>query len=154
MITIASSVKGSNRPLAETGHLVLTTGHASSTAQATERIIDLFPPHERNLVQTRLATLLLSVICQVLVPKAKESGRIVAVEIMLAIPSIRNLIREGKLYQLPNIIRTNTQSGMVMLDQSLVSLFRQGIISRRRLFSFCNDHDEVEKLIQLAPCVS
>jgi twitching motility protein PilT len=140
--------------VAETGHLVLTTGHASSTAQAAERIIDLFPPYERNLVQTRLATLLLGVICQVLVPKSNGQGRVAAVEIMLATPPIRNLIREGKLYQLPNIIRTNAQSGMIMLDQSLVALFRQGVISRQHLFSFCNDRDEVEKLIQLSPCAS
>ncbi|RJQ40327.1 MAG: PilT/PilU family type 4a pilus ATPase [Dehalococcoidia bacterium] len=140
--------------VAETGHLVLTTGHASSAAQAAERIVDLFPPHERNLVQTRLATLLLGIICQVLVPKAEGKGRAVAVEVMMAIPPIRNLIREGKLYQLPNIIRTNSQSGMVMLDQSLVNLFREGVITREHLFSFCNDRDEVEKLVSFASCVS
>lgn len=138
--------------VAETGHLVLTTGHASSASQAAERIIDLFPPHERSLVQTRLATLLLGVICQVLVPRANGSGRVVAVEVMLAIPPVRNLIREGKLYQLPNMIRTNSQSGMIMMDQSLVALFRKGVISREHLVSLCNDRDEVEKLMLLAPC--
>jgi twitching motility protein PilT len=137
--------------VAETGHLVLTTGHASSASQAAERIIDLFPPYERNLVQTRLATLLLGVICQSLVPKTDGSGRVVAIEIMLAIPPVKNLIREGKLYQLPNIIRTNAQSGMVMMDQSLVALCRQGIISKENLFTFCNDHDEVEKLMTMVP---
>ncbi|MFH0942498.1 MAG: PilT/PilU family type 4a pilus ATPase [Chloroflexota bacterium] len=137
--------------VAETGHLVLTTGHASSATQAVERIIDLFPPHERNLVQTRLATLLLGVICQLLVPRMNGSGRVVAIEVMLAIPSVRNLIREGKLYQLPNMIRTNAQSGMVMMDQSLVGLFRKGVISREQLFAVCNDRDEVEKLITMAP---
>lgn len=135
--------------VAETGHLVLTTGHASSAYQGVERIIDLFPPHERNLVQTRLASLLLGIICQVLVPKTDGSGRVVAVEVMLANPPVRNLIREGKLYQLPNVIRTSIQSGMIMLDQSLVALCRDGTISQEQLFTFCNDRDEVEKLLSL-----
>ena len=132
--------------IAETGHLILTTGHAPSAAQAMERIIDLFPPHERYLAQTRLASLLLGVLCQTLVPRAEGSGRIAAVEVMLANPAVRNLIREGKIYQLPNVIRTHTQDGMVTLDQSLVNLFRKGIISYQNLLAFCNDRDEVEKL--------
>jgi len=132
--------------IAETGHLILTTGHAPSAAQAMERIIDLFPPHERYLAQTRLASLLLGVLCQTLVPRAEGSGRVPAVEVMLANPAVRNLIREGKIYQLPNVIRTHTQDGMVTLDQSLVNLYREGIISHQNLLAFCNDRDEVEKL--------
>ncbi len=132
---------------AETGHLILTTGHAPSATQAMERIIDLFPPHERYLAQTRLASLLLGVLCQALVPKADNSGRVAAVEVMLANPAVRNLVREGKIYQLPNVIRTHTQLGMKLLDQSLVNLYRQGIISSENLLAFCNDRDEIEKLI-------
>ena len=132
--------------IAETGHLILTTGHAPSASQAMERIIDLFPPHERYLAQTRLASLLLGVLCQTLVPKAEGSGRVAAVEVMLANPAVRNLIREGKIYQLPNVIRTHTQDGMETLDQSLVNLYRQGIISHQNLLAFCNDRDEIEKL--------
>ena len=132
--------------IAETGHLILTTGHAPSATQAIERIIDLFPPHERYLAQTRLASLLLSVLCQTLVPRADGSGRIAAVEIMLANPPVRNLIREGKIHQLPNVIRTHTQLGMELLDQSLVNLYLEGIISRESLFAFCNDPDEIERL--------
>ena len=132
--------------IAETGHLILTTGHAPSAAQAMERVIDLFPPHERHLAQARLASLLLGVLCQALVPKADGSGRIAAVEVMLANPAVRNLIREGKIYQLPNTIRTHTQLGMELLDQALVNLYRKGIISYESLLAFCNDRDEVEKL--------
>jgi len=132
--------------VAETGHLILTTGHAPSASQAMERIIDLFPPHERHLAQTRLASLLLGVLCQTLVPRAEGSGRVPAVEVMLANPAVRNLIREGKIYQLPNVIRTHTQNGMETLDQSLVKLYRQGIISHQNLLAFCNDRDEVERL--------
>ena len=133
--------------IAETGHLILTTGHAPSASQTIERIIDLFPPHERNLAQSRLASLLLGILCQALVPKADGSGRVVAVEIMLANPAVRNTIREGRIYQLPNAIVTHTRLGMQLLDQALVNLYRKGVISRDNLFAFCNDRDEVAKLI-------
>jgi len=132
--------------VAETGHLVLTTGHAPSTSQAVERIVDLFPMHERHLAQTRLASLLIGVLCQTLVPRADGSGRVAAVEIMLANPAVKNLIREEKIYQLPNVIRTHTQDGMKTLDQALIELYREGTISRESLFTFCNDREEVEKL--------
>jgi len=133
--------------VAETGHLVLTTGHAPSTAQAMERVIDLFPPHERYLAQTRLASLLLGVLCQALVPRADGSGRVAAVEVMLATPAVKNLIREGKLHQLPNVIRTNAELGMITLDQSLVDLYLKSVINRENLFTFCSDRGEVEKLV-------
>ncbi|MFC1870369.1 type IV pilus twitching motility protein PilT [Chloroflexota bacterium] len=139
--------------VAETGHLVLTTGHAPSATQAMERIIDLFPPHERNLVQGRLASLLLGTLCQVLVPKIDGSGRIAAIEVMLANPPVRNLIREGKIHQLPNVIRTHANVGMVTLDQALVNLYQAAMISRENLLAFCNDREEIERLggVNLAP---
>ncbi len=133
--------------IAETGHLVLTTGHASSASGAIERIIDLFPPHERHLVQARLASVLLGVLCQALVPRADGSGRVVAVEIMLANSAVRNLIREGKLFQLPNTIRTHARDGMQLRDQALVQLYREGKISRENLFSFCSEQAELERLL-------
>jgi twitching motility protein PilT len=132
--------------IAETGHLILTTGHATSATQAVERIIDLFPPHERHLVQSRLASLLNGILCQTLIPKADGSGRVAAVEIMLASPAVRNTIREGRIHQLPNAILTQTRAGMVLFDHALLNLYRNGVISREDLFSFCNDPDEVTKL--------
>ena len=133
--------------IAETGHLILTTGHAPSTAQAMERVIDLFPPPERHLVQMRLASLLIGVLCQTLVPRTDGSGRIAAVEVMLANPPVRNLIREGKIYQLPNVIRTHREIGMISLDESLVNLYLKRSITGKTLLDFCNDRQEVEKLI-------
>ena len=133
--------------VAETGHFILTTGHAPSASQAMERIIDLFPPHQRHLAQTRLASLLVAALCQVLVPRADGSGRVAAVEIMLGNPAAKSLIREGKLYQLPNVIRTHRDIGMISLDEALVSLYLKGIISGKTLLDFCNDRQEVEKLI-------
>jgi len=132
--------------IAETGHLVLTTGHAPDASRAIERIINLFPPHERYLAQSRLASSLIGVLCQALIPKADGSGRIPAVEIMLASTPVRSLIREGKIYQLPSAIRTQARLGMELLDQALVCLYRKGVISNENLFTFCNDRDEVTQL--------
>lgn len=133
--------------IAETGHLILSTGHAPSAAQAMERIIDLFPPPERHLAQMRLASLLIGVLCQALVPRADGSGRIAAVEVMLANPPVKNLIREGKIYQLPNVIRTHREIGMISLDEALVNLYLKKIITGETLLAFCNERQEVEKLI-------
>ena len=133
--------------LAETGHLILSTGHAPSSFQAVERIIDLFPPHERHLAQMRLASLLVAVMCQVLVPRADGLGRVAAVEVMLANPPVRSLIREGKIYLLPNVIRTHREIGMISLDEALVNLYLKRVITEETLFAFCNDRPEVEKLI-------
>jgi len=133
--------------VAETGHLVLTTGHAPSASQAVDRIMDLFPPHERHLAQSQLASLLIGVLCQSLVPNVDGTGRVAAVEVMLANSAVRNLIREGKIYQLPNTIRMHAQIGMELLDQALVNLYQNGDITSDSVFSFCNDRDEVAKLI-------
>jgi twitching motility protein PilT len=133
--------------VAETGHFILTTGHAPSATQAMERIIDLFPPHQRHLAQTRLASLLVAALCQVLAPRANGSGRIAAMEIMLGNPAVKSLIREGKLYQLPNVIRTHREMGMISLDEALVALYLKGTISGKTVLDFCNDRSEVEKLI-------
>lgn len=133
--------------IAETGHLLLTTGHAPSAYQTVERIIDMFPPHERPLAQTRLASLLVGVMCQALVPKMDKKGRVPAVEIMLANAAVKNLIREGKVHQLPNAIRTNARIGMQLLDQALANLHKERMISTEEAYSFCNDRDELEKLI-------
>jgi len=133
--------------VAETGHFILTTGHAPSATQAMERIIDLFPPHQRHLAQTRLASLLIAALCQVLVPRANGSGRTAAVEIMLGNPAVKSLIREGKIYQLPNVIRTHREMGMISLDEALVGLYLKGTISGKTVLDFCNDRSEVEKLI-------
>jgi len=133
--------------VAETGHFILTTGHAPSATQAIERIIDLFPPHQRHLAQVRLASLLVAALCQVLVPRADGSGRIAAVEIMLGNPAVKNLIREGKVYQLPNVIRTHRDIGMISLDEALVALYLKGVITGETVLAYCNDRGEVEKLI-------
>jgi twitching motility protein PilT len=132
--------------LAETGHLVISTSHAPNAAQAVERIVDLFPYNERYQVQTRLASLLTAVLCQVLVPRKNNSGRIAAVEIMLMNTAIRNLIREGRLTLLDDAIRDYGQGGNTTMDESLSKLFRDGIISRETLKKYCHDPEDIDRL--------
>jgi twitching motility protein PilT len=138
---------------AETGHLILSTGHAPSAPQAIERIVDMFPHIERELAQTRLASLLVAVACQTLVPRGGGSGRIAAVEIMLANTAVRNLIREGRIYQLASAIRTHHDIGMISLDESLVDLYHRQIITYKTVLAFCYDRDEVGKLTDTVPKV-
>jgi twitching motility protein PilT len=133
--------------VAETGHLVLSTGHAPSSPQAMERIIDLFPPYERAMTQARLASLLVAVLCQTLVVRADGSGRIAAVEIMLGSTAVKNLIRDGKLFQLPNVIRTSRDAGMVSMDESLAELYARDLITGETAASVCNDKEELSKII-------
>ena len=133
--------------IADTGHLVLTTGHAPSACQTVERVIDLFPSEERPLALSRLASLLVGVLCQTLVPRANGPGRVAAVEIMLANTAVRNLIREGKTYQLPNLIRTHSRGGMQLLDQALVSLYQQEEISQESVYAFCSELEQVERIM-------
>ncbi|MHB8105711.1 MAG: type IV pilus twitching motility protein PilT, partial [Dehalococcoidales bacterium] len=100
---------------AETGHLVLTTLHTMGAAEAIDRFIDVFPPHQQQQVRIQLSVVLEGVIYQLLLPRADNSGRVPALEVMLATPAIRNLIREGKTYQMANSIQTGTQYGMQTL---------------------------------------
>jgi twitching motility protein PilT len=133
--------------IAETGHLLLTTGHAPSAPQTIERIIDMFPPYERATVQSRLASLLVGILSQVLVPTIDGKGRVGAIEVMLASPAIQSNIRDGKVYQIPNAMMTQARMGMVLLDNALVNLYRKGTISRESVLANCNNQEEVTKLM-------
>jgi len=132
--------------VAETGHLVLTTGHATGAPEAIDRVVGLFPPAQRYLAQIRLAATLVAVLGQTLVPRTRSSGRIAATEIMLGTSAVKNLVREGKIHQLHNVIRTSTKLGMCTMDQSLARLYVQGIISGETLMEFCHNKDEVEEI--------
>ena len=113
---------------AETGHLVFGTLHTSSAAQTVDRIIDVFPPHQQSQIRTQLSESLQGVIAQTLVPKI-GGGRVAALEIMLTTPAVKNLIREGKTFQLPSIIETNSNLGMLTLGQALQEMVIKGLIT-------------------------
>ncbi len=113
---------------AETGHLVFGTLHTSSAAQTVDRIIDVFPPHQQSQIRTQLSESLQGVIAQTLVPKI-GGGRVAALEIMTTTAAVKNLIREGKTFQLPSIIETNSNLGMITLGQALQELVVKGVIT-------------------------
>jgi twitching motility protein PilT len=113
---------------AETGHLVLGTLHTSSAAKTMDRIVDVFPAEEKDMVRSMLSESLNAVISQVLCKRKDGAGRVAAYEVMVGTPAVRNLIREGKVAQLYSTIQTGRAVGMQTLDQSLAALVQQGLI--------------------------
>ncbi|MCX8014595.1 MAG: ATPase, T2SS/T4P/T4SS family, partial [candidate division WOR-3 bacterium] len=114
---------------AETGHLVLATLHTISAPKTVDRVIDVFPPEQQQQVRVMFAETILAVISQVLLKKTDGTGRIAALEIMIATPAIKSLIRENKTHQLPSIIQTSQKMGMMTMDQVLKNLVMQGKVS-------------------------
>jgi twitching motility protein PilT len=115
--------------MAETGHLVFATLHTNDTAQAIDRMVDVFPPQQQRQVQIQLSQTLAAVMHQRLVPRADGTGRVAAFEVMLGTPAIRNLIKEGKSNQLRNVVATGSSFGMYTLETDLRRLVREGVIS-------------------------
>jgi twitching motility protein PilT len=114
---------------AETGHLVFGTLHTSSAAKTIDRIIDVFPAEEKEMVRAMLSESLQAVISQTLMKTKDGSGRVAAHEIMVGTPAIRNLIREAKIAQMYSAIQTGNNVGMQTLDQNLTDLVRRNVIS-------------------------
>ena len=132
---------------AETGHLVLTTLHTPGTPQAIDRFIDVFPPHQQQQVRIQLSIALEGVLYQVLLPKSDGSGRVAAVEVMLASTAVRNLIREGKTHQLMNAIQTGAQYGMQSLNHALSALYWSRIITREEALTRSTDVEELKEML-------
>jgi len=114
---------------AETGHLVLATLHTASAPKTIDRLIDVFPAQEKEMVRSLLSESLLAVISQTLCKTSDGAGRVAAFEIMLGTPAIRNLIREGKIAQMYSSIQTGSSLGMQTLDQSLAHLVKRNLIT-------------------------
>lgn len=132
---------------AETGHLVLSTLHTNDAVQSMDRIIDIFPAAQQDQVRLQLSSTLVGVVCQQLVRRHNGQGRVVATEILVAIPAVRNLIREAKTHQLRSIIQTGQEHGMQTLEQSLAQLVRQGDIDADAAYEICNDREDMESLL-------
>src|SRR5206468_12462301 len=115
---------------AETGHLVFATLHTSSAAKTIDRIIDVFPSGQQAQVRTMLSESLEGVVAQTLLPSKDGKGRVAALEVLVGVPALRNLIREDKTAQILSVIQTGAQHGMQSLDQSLRDLVMQGRLSR------------------------
>ena len=114
---------------AETGHLVFATLHTTSAPKTIDRIIDVFPPEQQAQIRTSLSESVQAVVAQILLRRADKTGRVPALEIMLGTPPVRNMIRESKTFQLPNVLQTSRNMGMQTLDDDLERLMLAGTIS-------------------------
>ncbi|RJQ30633.1 MAG: type IV pilus twitching motility protein PilT [Peptococcaceae bacterium] len=131
---------------AETGHLVFATLHTNSAAQTIDRIIDVFPPHQQQQIRVQLASAIQGVVSQQLLPRIDRPGRVAAIEVMAATPAIRNLIREGKTYQILSQIQTGAKFGMQTMDSSLAALCRARVISKEEALSRAVEPETLQKL--------
>ena len=132
---------------AETGHLVLSTLHTVGAANTIERIIDVFPPYQQQQIKSQLASVLEAVISQQLLINKNNNGRVAAFEIMISTPGIKNLIREGKTFQIESMIQTGSKYGMKTMDMSIYELYKNGVISKETAIMYAIDREALEKII-------
>jgi twitching motility protein PilT len=134
---------------AETGALVLTTLHAPCAAEVINRIVDFFSPEHQRQIRAQLAATLAGVISQILMPALGQKGLIAACEVLLCLPNVKTLIREGKTHQIQNVIETSAKHGMQSMDQVLLNLYRQKLISNDDflLHILDREREEVKKII-------
>lgn len=124
---------------ASTGHLVFGTLHTASAAKTVDRIIEVFPPTEQFQIRSTLADGLRAVVVQTLFKRIDKKGRCAALEILVATPAVRNLIREAKTYQIPSMIQTGKQYGMQLLDDAIMQLYKKGWINPDDAYGKAND---------------
>ena len=136
---------------ASTGHLVFSTLHTSSAYKTVDRVIEVFPSHEQPLIRSTLSDGLRAVIAQVLFKRVDRKGRVVALEILIASPAVRNLIREAKTHQIPSMIQTGKKYGMILLDDSIMDLFKKGMISAEEAYAKSNDKGRFRPLLTAPP---
>ena len=128
---------------AETGHLVFGTLHTSSAAKTIDRVVDVFPAAEKDMIRAMLSESLKAVISQNLLKKV-GGGRVAAHEIMIGTPAIRNLIRENKIAQMYSAIQTGQQYGMQTLDQNLQELVKKGLVTKQQAQSKASNKDSIQ----------
>jgi twitching motility protein PilT len=131
---------------AETGHLVFATLHTQDTAQTIDRIIDVFPASQQSQIRTQLATAIQGIVSQTLLRRADGPGRAVAVEVLIATPAIRNLIREGKTHQIYTALQAGASLGMQTMDQHLAELVKNGAVSYDIALETCHSAEEFKRL--------
>jgi twitching motility protein PilT len=135
--------------LAETGHLTMATLHTNSAAQTVTRIIDAFPAHQQAQIRTQLSLVLEGIVCQALLPKAGGSGRVAALEILVATPAIRNLIRDDKIHQIYGTMQTGQEKlGMQTMNQALARLVERRIITRDVALATSSHREELITILE------
>jgi len=132
---------------AETGHLVFATLHTQDTAQTVDRIVDVFPPNQQQQVRVQLSVSLQGIVTQQLLPRADGQGRVVAAEVLVPTPAVRNLIREGKTHQIYSALQTGGQYGMQTMDAALADLARRGLITRELAEARAGSPEELRRLM-------
>ncbi|MEO1582945.1 MAG: type IV pilus twitching motility protein PilT [Planctomycetota bacterium] len=130
---------------AETGHLVLSTLHTVNASQTVERIIDMYPANQQNQIRAMLANTLQAVVSQTLFTRIDKPGMVPGVEILLCTPAVRNLIREARTYEIPNVIETSRALGMQSLDSSIAELYFNGMIGRDDAIAQAAYPDKLER---------
>ena len=134
--------------IAETGHLTFATLHTNSAAQTINRIIDVFPAHQQGQIRTQLSLVLEGIVCQALLPRADGKGRVVALEILVPNPAIRNLIRDDKVHQIYSTMQTGQEKlGMQTMNQSLATLYSKRLITLESAMTASSLKDELEQMI-------
>lgn len=133
---------------AETGHLVMSTLHTTSASDTINRIIDAFPAHQQNQIRTQLATVLVGIIAQTLIPKADGTGRVAALEILNATDSIKAMIRDNKVHLIQTAIQTGRKDGMVCLVQELARMVKEGTITEMHAREKSLDINEFERYMK------
>jgi len=130
---------------AETGHLVLSTLHTVNASQTVERIIDMYPAGQQNQIRSMLANTLQGVVSQTLFSRIDRPGMVPAVEVLLCTPAVRNLIREARTFEIPNVIETNRAIGMCSLDSAIAELYFNGMISKEDAIAQAAYPDKLER---------
>ena len=130
---------------AETGHLVLATIHTPDAPQCIDRIVDVFPSHQQQQIRVQLASCLEGIIAQKLLPARDGKGRVVAVEVLIATPAIRNLIREARTEQIYGMMQTGSNVGMSLMDEQLKQLYEKDIISYATAVSRARDPKSIKE---------
>jgi twitching motility protein PilT len=136
---------------ASTGHLVFSTLHTSSAYKTVDRVIEVFPSSEQPLIRSTLSDGLRAVIAQTLFKRIDRKGRVVALEILIANPAVRNLIREAKTHQIPSMIQTGKKYGMILLDDSIMDLYSKGMVSAEEAYAKANEKGRFRPLLKAPP---
>ena len=134
---------------AETGHLVFSTLHTFGAVETINRIIDPFPPEQQTQVRMQLSTTLEAVFAQCLLQKANEPGVVLACEVMLANSAVRNIIREGKIHQLRQVIETSSEDGMISMEKSLFALYQRNLISYDSALAYAVDQEYLRDMFRM-----
>lgn len=136
---------------ASTGHLVFATVHTTSAVKTVDRVVEIFPEAEQLQIRSTLADGLRAIISQVIFKRVDIKSRCVALEILIATPAVRNLIREQKTYQIPSMIQTGKKYGMQLLDDSIMELYNRGWISGEDAYIKSNDKGRFRQLLKNPP---